>query len=97
MSIYKDIHDELREELMSEIDSGDVFGSVMSLLFDCAEYMHHEGMDIPNEWQFRPGAGVPDMEWNVFYGVSAPEERCLAIGDYLHRAQRICHALGMSY
>lgn len=40
--------------------SGDDWGNAMSWWFAVALEMHDRGMDIPDEWQFRAGAGRSD-------------------------------------
>ena len=80
-----------------DIDKWDVFGSVMNAFFDLAEYMFHYVMDIPYAWQFRPGAGAPDMGENMFASDCTGESDCLEIGEFLHESCKACRKIGIDY
>lgn len=46
------------ETMTTEGDMSDPWGTVLSTQFDIAEILWIEGEYVPNEWEFRPAAGL---------------------------------------
>ncbi len=62
---------ELRDEVRTFWDDGDVYGSLMSWWFSLCDVLTDDGEDIPAEWHYRPGAaGVSDSDFYA-YGACA--------------------------
>ena len=81
------------QEMKSEYDicKWDVYGSVMNAHFDICEYMDAEGMLIPDEWEFQPGAMGSYVEPdNRIAECGLTEENCLELGNWCFNVARIC-------
>lgn len=62
---------ELRAEVRTFWDDGDVYSSLMSWWFSLCDVLTDDGEDIPAEWHYRPGAsGVSDSDFYA-YGACA--------------------------
>lgn len=60
----------------------------MNTWFECAGWMHWRGLDIPKEWEYRPGLGGDGREEdNYFYELFeiCSDQELLQIGNLLFR------------
>ena len=57
MGLTRTEMDDIKHEFRVDFDSYDPWGDVMGWWFDIAETLHARGAYIPEEWEFRPGAG----------------------------------------
>lgn len=78
----------------------DPWGVVMGAWFECAGRMNRRGINIPPEWNYRPGAGGDgtdkDSYWYSLFA-RCGNKQLLAIGTYLHRLSNILEKAGKSY
>lgn len=90
---------ELKSELMMSFDSYDRWGSAMSMFFDVAEELYRRGEDIPEEWQFRAGAGgVGEPEtYEAEIINDADSADILRLGRVLHQYTNMLKRAGESY
>lgn len=78
----------------------DPWGESMGAFFECAGRMNRRGLDIPAEWNYRPGMGNDGTDKdNYFYSLFArcSDKQLLAIGNYLYRLTNILDKAGKSY
>lgn len=78
----------------------DPWATTMDAWFECAGRMNRRGLDIPAEWNYRPGMGSDgtDKE-NYWYSLFARcgNKQLLTIGNYLHRLTTALDKAGKSY
>jgi hypothetical protein len=84
------------------VSSGDPWGDCMSAWFDCAEFLHATGADIPAHWEFRPSPvlrTVDDLEDGYWRGVfeQTDEPIIVEFGNLLCRLAGILRACGKDY
>lgn len=101
------IHPMIREVIDND-RRHDPWGAAMAAHFALCDVMYHEGLSIPDEWQYRPGLiarhpGVVDMddgccdlhdEWLCGY---FDHEAMVYAGNVLHRYEGLLDHLGRSY
>jgi hypothetical protein len=78
----------------------DPWGCTMEAWFECAGRMNRRGLDIPAEWNYRPGAGTDGTDKdNYWYSLFARcgNKQLAAIGAYLYRLSNILERCGKSY
>lgn len=80
-------------------DSGDPYGSAMSLWFDAAEYLYFElGEDVPDHWKFGPSPFQTEIEpGNFFAGMYYTVAEIREIGDACQQISEACKANGQAY
>lgn len=78
----------------------DPWANTMEAWFECAGRMNKRGLDIPREWNYKPGMGSDgtDKE-SYFYPLFARcgNKQLLEIGNYLCRLAGILEKAGQSY
>jgi len=93
--------EELKNEFKLVSDRVDRWSEAMSLWFDiCSEIYENRMVDIPHEWEFKPGAmGAtpdPDSYWaGLLEDVS--DEDLLRMGHLLNRYTSLLMANGKGY
>lgn len=78
----------------------DPWGCAMEAWFECAGRMNKRGLDIPSEWNYRPGAGSDGTDKSShFYTLfgKCGNKQLLTIGNYLYRLTSILDKAGKSY
>lgn len=92
---------DLAREFRLTYDRGDPWGSTMLWWFAAAEEMFRRGLDIPDEWRFRPGAAAhrePDPDDYHAMVVADAEDAALArFGAALHILAGRLDRAGFSY
>ena len=91
--IIKDLYKETH-------DSGDPWGSAISAFFDVATELWWRGDDIPDAWQFRPGAVTDprNLESYLYPDLSVVDsDDLLQFGKTLERYTRNLDRTGKSY
>lgn len=91
---------ELKNEFNILRDSGDPWGSCMSMFFSVASEMWWRGLDIPAAWGYSPGMTsdprqLDDLEAQVC--LEATDEALEAMGDFLHRYAELIKKAGRDY
>lgn len=86
-------------DVMIGWDSGDPYGSAMSLWFDAAEYLYFElGVEPPASWEFSPSPIQTEVEEdNHFIGMEYDASQIIAIGDACERVADECKARDLAY
>lgn len=78
----------------------DPWGCSMEAFFECAGRMNKRGLDIPAEWNYRPGAGTDGTDKNSYWHslfARCGNKQLTAIGAYLYRLTNILDRAGKSY
>jgi hypothetical protein len=96
------IRDCIREYKASR--DGDEWGNCMAWLFAIAHEMCARSLDIPDEWQFQPGAGccAPDYgrewdRWETEYCATVKDHVLERFGALLYRHSETLKKRGLSY
>lgn len=90
---------QFKHELRGNYHS-DKWGEVMSAWFQVAEHLWARDVDMPSEWQFRPGimGASPDKEDSYYWIFSKCSNRqLLIIGKFLFRMESFLKRAGLSY
>jgi hypothetical protein len=78
----------------------DPWGEAMGAFFECAGRMNRRGLDIPGEWNYRPGAGSDgtdkDSYWYSLFA-RCGNKQLAEIGAYLFRLTNALERAGKSY
>jgi hypothetical protein len=78
----------------------DHWGNAMEAWFECAGQMNKRGLDIPHEWQYRPGMGSDgtdtDSYWHELFSTT-PDDILCAIGNLLFRYCAFLKYKGVDY
>jgi hypothetical protein len=78
----------------------DPWGTCMQAWFECAGRMNKRGLDIPYEWQYRPGLGGdgtdPDSYWYSLFA-RCGNKQLATIGAFLYRYDRYLRFKGKNY
>jgi hypothetical protein len=78
----------------------DIWGDCMDAWFECAGHMYKRNLDIPYEWNYRPGLGSDGTDkesyWYELFE-SSKDSDLLEIGNLLFRLASILESQGMSY
>lgn len=78
----------------------DPWGEALSALFECVGRMNKRGIDIPNEWNYRPGMGSDGTDkenyWYSLFG-RCGNKQLAAIGSFLFRYTNLLQRCGKSY
>jgi hypothetical protein len=84
------------EEYKLHADSYDHWGSVMSVWFDITNILYWiRETPIPNDWDYRAGAGQDDTQNQWLHDCS--DDVLIRLGNTLERAARILEHKGESY
>lgn len=78
----------------------DPWAQAMGAFFECAGRMNKRGLDIPAEWNYRPGMGNDGTDKdNYFYSLFARcgNKQLSTIGNYLFRLTNALERAGLSY
>ena len=78
----------------------DPWGQAVSAFFDVAGELTKRGADVPDAWQYRPGAGGPSVsEWGaeVFADLQPTDADLLRLGALLHKLTDRLDRAGRSY
>lgn len=89
---------DLKEEFKFSGDSGDPWGSCLSVHFQLADYLHFKrSASVPQHWEYSPGLGSDiDPEWENFFE-STPLEQLIQFGNILERYANILRTQGKDY
>jgi len=78
----------------------DTWGTAMEAWFECAGRMNRRGLDIPSEWQYRPGMGSDGTDkesyWYPLFGRSG-NKQLIQIGQFLTRYCQFLKFKGKDY
>lgn len=78
----------------------DTWGEAMGAWFECAGRMNRRGLDIPHEWQYRPGMGSDGTDkesyWYSLFG-RCGNKQLQAIGNLLFRYCQFLKHKGIDY
>jgi hypothetical protein len=96
------IRDCVREYTASR--DGDEWGTCTAWWFAVAHEIYARSLDIPDEWQFRPGAAchAPDYgreweRWETEFCATIKDHTLVRFGELLHRHSKALKARGLSY
>lgn len=82
-------------------DSGDPYGTCRAWWFSLCDYMTECEYRIPDEWCYRPGAGVGDpgetFEFDAISYWEPSEDDCIKFGNRMERLYNICKRRGWDY
>lgn len=91
--------DQFKQELRMTDVKGDPWGVCMSAFFTCCAVLYERG-DVPNEWQYRPGAAGNMIDEDDYFAEMFQEctiDQLQTIGAYLHRITGILRTTGHAY
>lgn len=91
--------DDLKAEYRLSGDAGDPWGTCMAWWFAVAGEMFERGLNVPDDWHYRPGAGGgrdPDSSEGEIC-LEASDEALEAFGGVLCRLYGILKAKGLDY
>lgn len=78
----------------------DTWGSAMEAWFECAGRMYRRGINIPSNWQYRPGMGSnctdKDSYWYYLFG-RCGNKQLQQIGNFLFRYCQYLKFKGKDY
>ncbi len=88
-------------DLMMYWDSGDRWGSAMSLFFDvCSEMFnrngHHNSL-LPEQWRYHAGIDTRDQEVSCDIVLELDDDALLHLGNILHRLTGIYEQMEIDY
>lgn len=78
----------------------DPWGTAMDAWYECAGRMNRRGLDIPIEWNYRPGIGQDGTDkGSYWYSLFARcgNKQLYAIGAFLYRYTNLLERSGKSY
>jgi len=77
----------------------DTWGDALDAWFECAAHMYSRNLCIPNEWEYRIGAGDGKEPDNYFYELfrNASDSQLQAIGNFLFRYCEFLRYKGINY
>lgn len=87
-------YQDLKEELRMNDFTNDPWGAAINMQFDIAEELYFNRSEIPDHWQFSPGAGS-EASTNAYANVET--EELIKFGNLLHRVVRATDHAGKSY
>jgi hypothetical protein len=91
---------QFKQELRHTDIKYDPWGCTMEAWFECAGRMNRRGLDIPSEWNYRPGMGTDGTDkenhWYAMFG-RCGNNQLRIIGNYLYRLSTILEKFGKSY
>lgn len=92
--------EQFKHELRATDIKYDPWGCSMEAFFECAGRMNRRRLDVPAEWEYRPGAGSngTDKQSNWYVPFARCSNKQLSIiGNYLYRLTAIIDKAGKSY
>jgi hypothetical protein len=77
----------------------DSWGDAMEAWFECAGQMFKRGLDVPNEWEYRPALGGATDSESYWYDLfeNTSDETLLTIGNFLFRYCLLLKRHGKDY
>ena len=80
--------------LAPDFDGGDPYGSTMNIWFECAEHLAQRGEQVPDEWEWRQGLGLDELD-PLFNDYASDYLRLL--GNRAMELSDVCKRLGLDY
>jgi hypothetical protein len=77
----------------------DAWGEAVDCWFEVAGHLYNRGLNIPDDWGYRPGLGDPTTGDNYFYGLfnDCTDEELRIIGNFLFRYCQMLKHYGKDY